>query len=84
MLEQALHSKKWRRGAVVIASAQLHLTKPELMFCADSNPAHGVSKIRNGIHLGTILHHPQLFKKLNMSDLAYLKQIFFFSLFALR
>ena len=38
----------WRRGVVVITTAQLHSTKPELKFCADSNPARGVSEIRNG------------------------------------
>ena len=38
----------WCRGVVVIASAQLHLTKPELRFCAGSNPARGVSEIRDG------------------------------------
>ena len=29
-------------------SAQLHLTKPELRFCAGSNPACGVLEIRDG------------------------------------
>ena len=38
----------WRRGVVVITTAQLHLTKPELRFCSGSNPARGVSKIRDG------------------------------------
>ena len=38
----------WRRGVVVIASAQLNSTKPELRFCAGLNPAHGVSEIRDG------------------------------------
>ena len=38
----------WRRGVVVITTAQLHSTKPELRFCADSNPARGVSEIRDG------------------------------------
>ena len=38
----------WRRGVVVIATAQLRSTKPELKFCAGSNPACGVSEIRNG------------------------------------
>ena len=38
----------WRRGVVVITTAQLHSTKPELKFCAGSNPARGVSEIRNG------------------------------------
>ena len=31
-----------------ITTAQLHSTKPELRFCAGSNPARGVSEIRNG------------------------------------
>ena len=38
----------WRCGVVVITTAQLHSTKPELRFCAGSNPARGVSKIRDG------------------------------------
>ena len=33
---------------MVIATAQLHSTKPELRFCAGSNPAPGVLKIHNG------------------------------------
>ena len=40
--------KKWRRGVVVITSAQLHSTKPELRFYAGSNSARGVSEIRDG------------------------------------
>ena len=32
----------WRRGVVVITTAQLHSTKPELRFCAGSNPARGM------------------------------------------
>ena len=35
-------------GVVVITIAQLYSTKPELRFCAGSNPAHGVSEIRDG------------------------------------
>ena len=38
----------WHRGVVVITTAQLHSTKLELRFCAGSNPARGVSEIRNG------------------------------------
>ena len=34
-----------RHGSVVITTAQLHSTKPELRFCAGSNPARGVSEI---------------------------------------
>ena len=37
-----------RRGAVVITTAQLHSSKPELRFCTGSNPARGVSEIRDG------------------------------------
>ena len=35
-------------GLVVITTPQLHSTKPELRFFAGSNPAHGVSEIRDG------------------------------------
>ena len=38
----------WRRGVVVITTAQLHSTKSELRFCAGSNPGRGVSEIRDG------------------------------------
>ena len=38
----------WHRGVVVITPAQLHSTKPELRFCAGSNPACGVSEICDG------------------------------------
>ena len=37
----------WRRGAVVITTAQIHSTKPKLKFCAGSNPVRGVSEIRD-------------------------------------
>ena len=33
---------------VVITTAQLHSSKPELRFCAGSNPARGVSDICDG------------------------------------
>ena len=32
---------------VVITTAQLHSTKPELRFCAGSNTAHAVSEIHD-------------------------------------
>ena len=32
-------------------TVQLHLTKPELRFCAGLNPARGVSEIRDGENL---------------------------------
>ena len=38
----------FRRGVVVITTAQLHSTKLELRLCAGSNPARGVSEIRDG------------------------------------
>ena len=38
----------WLCGVVVITTAQLHSTKPELKFCAGSNPARSVSEIRDG------------------------------------
>ena len=43
-----IKSSQWRRGVVVITSAQLYSTKPELRFCAGSNPARGVLEIRDG------------------------------------
>ena len=36
-----------RRGAVAITTAQLHSSMPELGLCAGSNPARGVSEIRD-------------------------------------
>ena len=37
----------YRHGAVVIITAQLHSTKPELSFCARSKPARGMSEIHD-------------------------------------
>ena len=37
----------WQRGVVIITTAQLHSTKPELRLYADSYPARGVSEIRD-------------------------------------
>ena len=37
----------WHHGAIVITTAQLHSTKPELRFCAGSKPACGMSEISN-------------------------------------
>ena len=37
----------WRRGIVVITTGQLHSAKPELRFCAGSNPTRGVLEIRD-------------------------------------
>ena len=34
-----------RCGILVITTAQLQSTKPELRFCTDSNPAHSMSEI---------------------------------------
>ena len=41
-------SQLWHCGIAVITAAQLHSTKPELRFCVGSNPACGVSEIRDG------------------------------------
>ena len=38
----------WRRGVVVITTAQLHSTKLELRFHTGSNPACSVSEIHIG------------------------------------
>ena len=35
-----LYSNFGFRGVVVLTTAQLHSTKPELRFCAASNPVH--------------------------------------------
>ena len=32
---------------MIITTVQLHSTKPELKFCAGSNPASGIFKIRD-------------------------------------
>ena len=39
------HLPLWRRGVMVINTVQLHSSKPELRFCACSNPARGVSEM---------------------------------------
>ena len=39
---------QWRCGVVVITTAQLHSTKPELRFGAGSNHARSMSEIRDG------------------------------------
>ena len=41
-------SQIWRCGVVVIATGQLHSTKPKLRVGIGSNPARGVLKIRDG------------------------------------
>ena len=38
-------------GVVVVATAQLHSAKPELRFCAGSNPTLGVSEIGDSENL---------------------------------
>ena len=38
----------WHHGVVVITTAQLHSTKPELRFYTGSNSACGMSKIHDG------------------------------------
>ena len=41
----------WSRGVVVITTAQLYSTKPELRSCAGSNPARSMSEMRDGENL---------------------------------
>ena len=36
------------RGVVIVTAAKLHSTKPELRFCAGSNPARSLSEFRDG------------------------------------
>ena len=52
-MDSLLHRNEKCRchGVVVIATVRLHSTKPELRFCAGSNPARGVSEICDGEHL---------------------------------
>ena len=47
-IENSFPSIKLLFGVVVITTAQLHSRKPELRLCAGSNPAPGVSVIRDG------------------------------------
>ena len=51
---------EWRRGVVVITTAQLRSTKSELGFCAGSNPTRSVSDICDGENLW---QRPQLEKR---------------------
>ena len=44
----ANHLVAWRHDVVIITTAQLHSTEPELRFCAGSNPARGMLEIRDG------------------------------------
>ena len=48
VLEKMVSKEVVTKNLVVITTEQLHSTKPELRFCAGSNPAHGVSEIRDG------------------------------------
>ena len=41
-------NRLWCRGAVVITTAQVHLTKPQLRFYVGSNPARSVSDGQDG------------------------------------
>ena len=47
-IDNSILDQLWRRSIVVITTAQLHSTKPELRFCAGSNPARCVSEICDG------------------------------------
>ena len=47
ILLNLMNVSSWRRGVMVITTAQLHSTKPELSFCTGSNPAHDMSEIRD-------------------------------------
>ena len=39
------------RGVVVFTTAKLHSTTLEVRFCTGSNPADGVSEVRDGENL---------------------------------
>ena len=51
MFHLAFHRDDDNGAVVVITTAQLHSAKPEFRFCAGSNPAHGLSEIRDGEYL---------------------------------
>ena len=71
---------KWCRGVVVITTAQLHSTKPELRLCAGSNPAHGVSEIRDGEDLWQWTRlEIRLYHKNNSSSSSSSSQVYFFN-----
>ena len=59
-------------GVVVITTAQLHSSKPELRLCAGSNPVHGVSEIRDGEDL---LQWSQLEIRLRLSSVNHTTKI---------
>ena len=42
---------QWHHVVVVITTAQLHSTQPELRFCTGSNPACGILDICDGEYL---------------------------------
>ena len=48
MLTKFMRTELWRRGVVLSILQQLHSTKPELRFCAGSNPARDVLEIYDG------------------------------------
>ena len=76
----------WRLGVVVITTAQLHSTKPELTFCADSNPARGVSEIRDGEDLwqwSQLEIRLNAFRRLTMPQKQFIIIIIFFYVFPL-
>ena len=52
----------WCHGVVVINTAQFHSAKPELRFCACSNPSRGVLEDCDGEKINTV-------KKLNKNKL---------------
>ena len=68
-LQNMRHSKNIFLGVAVIATALLHSTKPELRFCAGSNPARGISEIPDDedlwqwSHLGQP-YHKRIYHKL--------------------
>ena len=47
-MKTRLKHLKLRRGVMVITTAQLHSTKPELRFCTGSNHACDLSEICDG------------------------------------
>ena len=54
----------WRGDVVVITTAQLYSTKPELRLCASSNPARDVLEIRDALRA----YEPMCLACLSASD----------------
>ena len=60
----------WCRGVVVITTAKVHSVKPELRFCAGSNPACGTAQKMTFSIKGTVTR-----AELNKCDICLVSSI---------